>query len=171
MKKKAMVEFLKKVTVFKGLSEEQLAKIEQVLQEQSVKKGEIIIQENTPGHEMFILAEGRVEVSHSLTLKTGRNTFADKDKSLNFLDARNFCCFGEIAMIDNTETRTATVTTLTDCLLYMIERKDFERICEEDSKLGYVLVRNIAQGICSRLKKSNNDLLKLTTALSIALNR
>jgi len=163
--------FLRNVKLFRGVSPEQLAKIECVLTDKTVKENDFIVEENTPGHQMFILVEGKVAVSHSLTLKVGKNTFADKDKALNFLDSENFCFFGEIAMIDPKETRTATVTALTDCELMVFAREDFERLCESDYQLGYLLVRNIGEEICSRLKKSNNDLLKLTTALSIALSR
>jgi len=163
--------FLGNVKLFRGVSPDQLSMIERVLTEKKVKENEIIIEENKPGHEMFILVEGQVSVSHSLTLKVGKNTFADKDKALNFLDAQKYCFFGEIAMIDPKETRTATVTAHSDCELLVFSRDDFERLCESDYKLGYLLVRNIGEEICSRLKKSNTDLLKLTTALSIALSR
>jgi len=164
-------DFLQKVKLFNGADSSQLRRIEQVLQQRCVRKGAVIIEENSPGHEMYLLVEGKVEVSNSLTLKTGKNTFAEKEKSLNFLDSKNYCFFGEIAMIDSAEKRTATVTALTDCTLFVIERQDFEEICQADYRLGFLLIRNIAEGLCSRLKKSNNDLLKLTTALSIALSR
>jgi CRP/FNR family transcriptional regulator, cyclic AMP receptor protein len=165
------LQFLSKVKLFKGTTDEQLAKIEYLLNEKKVQRGEVIIEENTPGHEMFILVDGKVAVSHSLTLKVSKNSFEEKDKALNFLDAKNFSCFGEIALIEPTSTRTATVTAQTECTLFVIERRDFENLCENDYQLGYLLVRNIAEEICSRLKKYNDDLLKLTTALSIALSR
>lgn len=165
------LEYLRNVKLFRGMSAEQLRQIILILKERRIKNGEVIVEENTPGHEMFLLVEGKVTVSQSLTLKIGKNTFADKDKAVNSLDASHFCFFGEIALIDPTSTRTATVTAQTDCRLYVIERGDFEGLCESDYKLGYLLVRNIAEEISSRLKKTGNDLLKITTALSIALSR
>lgn len=171
MDKKSTLEFLKKVKLFKGVSQDDLEKIYSHLKERKAKNGEVIIEERTPGHEVYILLEGKVAVSQSLTLKVGKNTFADKDKSVNSLDCQHFCSFGEIALVDPTSTRTATVTALCDCRFLYIERKDFESLCESDYRLGYILVRNIAEEISARLKKTGNDLLKITTALSISLSR
>ncbi|MDQ7824607.1 MAG: cyclic nucleotide-binding domain-containing protein [Candidatus Eremiobacteraeota bacterium] len=168
---RSKIDILRNYRLFREVSDGQLRVIASVLREREAKKGETILEENTPGHEMYILVEGRVEVSHTLTLKTGKNTFADKDKSLNTLCSEYHCFFGEIALVDPTATRTATVTALTDCRFLVIERQDFERICESDFRLGYLLVRNIAEEICGRLKKTENDLLKITTAFSIALSR
>jgi hypothetical protein len=45
------------------------------------------------------------------------------------------------------------------------------KLCETDHEIGYKTFLNIAGSLSDRLKKTNNDLLKVTTALGIALER
>ncbi|MCL5773655.1 MAG: cyclic nucleotide-binding domain-containing protein [Firmicutes bacterium] len=119
---------------------------------------------------MYILYSGKVMVSRTLTMKTGRDTFADKDKSLNVLDDSTFPFLGELGLIERVP-RSATVTCIVNCQLFEIKKGDFEKLCAEDSELGYRLMRNITEEVCALLRKNSNDILKLTTALSIALSR
>jgi CRP-like cAMP-binding protein len=86
------------------------------------------------------------------------------------LNARFVSFFGDMAMFEN-EVRSATITAATDCLLYEVGRADFERLALEDPPLGYQLVRRIATVLCGRVRQGNQDILKLTTALSIALSK
>ena len=78
--------------------------------------------------------------------------------------------FGDMAMFEN-EVRSATLTASADCLLFEIKREDFERLTGRDCALGYKLVRKIAEVLCQRVRQGNQDILKLTTALSIALSK
>jgi CRP-like cAMP-binding protein len=69
------------------------------------------------------------------------------------------------------EPRSATVTASTDCDLYEINKKDLLALGERRPDIGYRIILRIAEVLCSRLRKSNRDILKLTTALSISLSR
>jgi CRP/FNR family cyclic AMP-dependent transcriptional regulator len=75
-----------------------------------------------------------------------------------------------MAMFEN-DVRSATLTASTDCVLYEIKRDDFERLTQQNCALGYKLVRKIAEVLCNRVRQGNQDILKLTTALSIALSK
>jgi CRP-like cAMP-binding protein len=50
-----------------------------------------------------------------------------------------------------------------------ITRNAFEKVAMEDKDMGMRVYRNIAGEIATRLRRANKDILKLTTALSIAL--
>jgi hypothetical protein len=52
-----------------------------------------------------------------------------------------------------------------------ISKSDFLRLAEQNPRVGYKVTRNIAQLLCSRLRKADEDAIKLTTALSMALSR
>jgi hypothetical protein len=66
---------------------------------------------------------------------------------------------------------TATVVARSDCVLLEITRNDFLRLGEENPRIGYKITRNITQLLCSRLRKADEDTIKLTTALSLALSK
>lgn len=164
------IDLLKKVKLFRGLNEEQLEKVGKLIRSANFSAGEAIAQENEPGDEMFILCEGRVQISKSLTMKIGKDSYADRNKTLNTLDAGDYPFFGEIALVE-VGVRSASVVAETDCKLMVLKKEDFDRLCDAECDIGYRLIRNISEVICTMLRKSNNDVIKLATALSIAMNR
>lgn len=128
------------------------------------------MREGEVGDSMYLFAEGEVLVTKNLTMKTGKRGFSQAEKSMVRLDARYVSFFGDMAMFEN-DVRSATITASTDCLLYEIRREDFERLASRDPVLGYDLIRKIAAVLCHRVRQGNQDILKLTTALSIALSK
>lgn len=161
---------LGKVGILRDLTEAQLAKVLAIAEPLEVKAGTVIMREDEPGDEVFLFMEGRVDVSKNLTLKIGRTGFGRAEKSMTKLNAAQASVFGEMALF-GTEPRSATVTAASDCLLYRIRREDFTALCDEDPELGLKVVRRIAAVLGARLRKGNEDILKLSTALSIALSK
>ena len=159
---------LQKIPVLEGLSAEQMQKVSGIVTHKEVPPGEEIIRDGELGNTMYVLVKGTVQISKTLTLKVSRRDFGEREKRLTVLDSQNYPVFGEVALLENSE-RTATVTALTDATLLEIERSTFEQLCEQEPTIGYRIIRNIARDVCARLRKSNLDILKLTTALSLAL--
>ena len=46
---------------------------------------------------------------------------------------------------------------------------DFFNICEGDFQLGYTVIKNLTQNITTQVVKQSDDILKLTTAISLIL--
>lgn len=65
--------------------------------------------------------------------------------------------------------RTATIRTVTQCRFYEMKNDDFLRLAEADHELGYRILLNLARIVSARLRKADEDTIKLTTALSIML--
>jgi len=84
------------------------------------------------------------------------------------LSSEDYAVFGEISLLEESK-RTATIRALSDCIFYEIERSDFLKLAEEDSKLGFRVLFNIAKIVCSRLRKADENVIKLSTVLSIVL--
>lgn len=66
-------------------------------------------------------------------------------------------------------TRTATIKTVTKCIFYEMNRSSFLHLVEADHELGYRIFLNLARIASARLRKADEDTIKLTTALSILL--
>lgn len=160
-------EFLSRCGLFQDACPEALEQLAPLFQARGAVAGEVLVQEGEVGDEMFFLVEGRVRVTRSLTLLTRRG-FTDREKSFNYLDAGACSNFGEVALIGNMP-RSATVAAEEECRLLVLSREVFEKMCQEDPELGYKVVRRICQQLCGLLEKSNTDVLKLATALSLAL--
>ena len=161
------LEFLSRCALFKDVSPEAIEKLAPKFESRGAVAGEVLVQEGEVGDEMFFLVEGKVKVTRSLTLLTRRG-FADREKSFNYLDAGTGSNFGEMALVGDMP-RTATVSAEEECRLLVLDREAFEELCAQDAELGYLVMRRICQQLCVLLQKSNDDVLKLATALSLAL--
>lgn len=161
--------FLQNVPVFIGLPEEKLRKIQTIISKEKYSASEIIIKDGDHGQSVFILLDGEVAISKKLTLLPSDGEHDLKDKVLIKLSAQDFAIFGEMALFEEKSERSATVSALTDCLVGTIHRADFLRLVDEDSELGSITFKNISIILSERLKKANKDIIKLTTALSLAL--
>ena len=109
-----------------------------------------------------------MEVVKSLIINDMDDEHMGKSKVFTRLDAKHHAVFGEIALLEE-QKRTATIRALTDCLVYEIKRGDFLRLAEEDHELGYRMLLNLAKIISTRLRKADEDTIKLTTALCMIL--
>lgn len=152
------------------LPAEDIEELRRIARPLRVPAGQVIMREGDTGDSMFLFAQGEVLVSKNLTLKIGKTGFSQAEKSMVRLNARSVSFFGDMAMFEN-DVRSATITAASDCLLYEVKREDFERLAQRNFRLGYQLVRRIAAVLCGRVRQGNQDILKLTTALSIALSK
>jgi len=161
---------LRKVGILQDLSDDELAKILRIAEYEEIKAGTVIMKEDEPGDEVFLFTEGQVDVSKNLTLKLGHEGFGRAEKSMTKLKAGQASVFGEMALF-GTEPRSATITAATDCVLYRVARSDFTELCDSNPAMGLKVVRRIAAVLGTRVRKGNEDVLKLSTALSIALSK
>ncbi len=166
MKKK---EFLRNVAIFSQLNDYELDLITKVVTEEFFAEGEEIVREGDEGDSMFIVYEGTVGISLSLTLRL-HGAAESKEKVLTTLDSSMFPFFGEMALLGIRE-RTATCHANTPCKVLEITKKDFEKICYGHLNIGYRVMEKIGQVLCLRLQKANQDIKKLTTVLSLVMRK
>jgi CRP/FNR family transcriptional regulator, cyclic AMP receptor protein len=169
-KKTDEIELLHKVGILGDLGDEDLRKVLAIAQRVTFKAGETIMHEGEQGEAMYFFVQGEVDVTKNLTLKLGDRDFATAEKSMNKLSANWVSVFGEMSVF-GPEPRSATITASSDCVLYKVNRAEFTKLCDEECKIGLAIVRRIAAVLCTRVRKGNEDVLKLSTALSIALSR
>jgi CRP-like cAMP-binding protein len=169
--KKIDARFLKKIPMFIELSDDKLEMIKNIIKEKTVESESVIIKEGTKGTEMFILLDGEVEVSKSLLLKVAGHGMNQGDKSLIRLTGDDYAFFGEMALFVENAERSASVIAKSRCVVAIIEQEDFFRLTESDHEIGYHVLKSIVKITSNRLDKTTKDVLKLTTALSLALER
>ncbi len=158
--------FFRKIYLFQDLGDDE---IQQVLNCTSLREfpaGTAIINEGEPGDSLFIMQAGEVEITKQLTLVLDEDT--PKERVMIRLKAENGVYFGEMALLED-ETRSATVTALTDCSLLELPRQDFLNLVEQSPAMGVKLLLRLAQILSRHLRKTNQDVVKLTTALAVSL--
>ena len=156
--------------VFNGLKNEDLSEVLRIVREKRFQKGETIMQEGDEGTTMYMLIEGELGISKALTMKFGENDYRKTEKALNRLTAKDHPIFGEMALIAK-DKRSASIVANTDCRLLEINRDDFIRLVESKPELGVRILLNLSEMLISRLRQSSQDVIRLTTALSIALSK
>ncbi len=162
---KMLIEF----EIFRDLTEDQIENFCQVAQPIFFQSGDVIIQEGAPGKSILLLIDGKVEISQALTLKTSQVQTDTREKAIIQLSSEYHPFFGEMSLFSDDDKRTATVKAVTKCCLGRIGRKEFFEICNSYPEIGFHVMKNISRVICNRLKKANQNVLKLTTAFSLML--
>ena len=157
--------------IFKDLSDSQLGEVCDKFVERSYNQDEIIFSEGDVGTSLFLLLEGEVEITQALTLDIDHSEVDNREKSLIRLNANSKTFFGEVGLIEEDGVRTATVKTTSKSLIARLSKMDFNDLTENDPILGTKLLKNIAAVLCQRLRTTNANVLKITTAFSLALSR
>lgn len=125
----APIETLRDVPLFAELGERDLEQLAAQMHERRFPEGAEVTSEGAGGAGFFVIAEGNADVSvggaHKASLGPG-----------------DF--FGEIALIDTTGTRTASIVAATDLLCYGLTPWEFRPFVEEHSKVAWALLRTLA---------------------------
>jgi CRP/FNR family transcriptional regulator, cyclic AMP receptor protein len=127
----------------------------------TVKRGTNIFSKGDPGTSLCGIRKGTVNISVS--------TVDGKDAVFNVLGKG--AIFGEIALLDG-KPRTADATAVTDCELFVIERRDFLPLMREEPEIAL----RIIETLCSKLRRTTEQaeqlmFLDLPSRLAKALMR
>ncbi len=164
--------FLENVILLQDVAEKYLKVLLKGLYLQKYRKGDIVIKEGEEGNSMFILFKGKVSITKRMTLFADYQKRGRFDKTIIKLRDTDFAFFGEMSLCGvgkDHEVRSATVTAESDCLLGEISADKIRQMVQEHQDFGMIFYRNLANVLADRLRKANRDILKLTTALTLAL--
>jgi CRP-like cAMP-binding protein len=120
----ARVETLRRVPLFAGLGDEELAHIGAAANEVDVPADQLLVQPGTAGTGMFFIAEGTAVVE----TKQGR------------LELGPGQFFGELALMSPEATRTARVTAKTPLRCLALDRASFRTLVAENPEVAAVLL-------------------------------
>ncbi len=166
---KEKMEFLKKVYLFHNIPEPYIRKLIKEMKIQHFPKGADIIREGETGDSMFILFSGKVSITKKMTLFADYQEMSRVDKALITLKDTDYAFFGEMSLTGETEQRSATVKAETDCVLGELPNRVIYQLINENPDFGAKFYCNLSKVLADRLRKANRDVLKLTTALTLAL--
>ena len=164
-----LIEKLVKAPLFRGLTKGEMEKVLMVAHEKKWREGDTVITEGEMGETMYIIYAGSVKVSKRLTLPQFSDERGQSEKTLLKMEAIEPIVVGEVAMLTKAE-RSATITTTSECLALEVYGPDLAKLCEVDTKTGFKIMGNLAQILSERLRQANRDVVRLATALSVALS-
>ena len=161
--------FFRKVMLFKDLPDGQIREVMKLMSRMEVKVGEFITREGEKGDSLFILLEGHVEISKTLVMPLVGEIEGKQEKSLIRLSGKDYAFFGEMSLFEENPERSASIRALEPCQLVMIKKDELLNLLNSNPETGSTIFKNIATVLTRRLIKANKDILKLTTAFSLAL--
>ena len=150
----ATVEMLRKISLFSDFSDDEIGKLAPLFSERSYPEGEIIVPEHADNREMVILLSGAVAVEVALTLhhRSERLSLSMEEEPGRIIEWSS--------AIDTTRSgETASARTLRPTRMLVADGEAILKICEENPRLGYRLMRRILLLIASRLKDTRMQLV------------
>lgn len=117
---RSTMEILRKVEFLRDLSDEYIAKIASAVEQESFKKGDVIIRKGDMGTLFYILKTGSVQVKD---IESGLSS-ATADKSYDDIVLKAGDFFGERAILKE-EPRNATIVALEDCTVLTLSHTNF----------------------------------------------
>ncbi|MFQ6675021.1 MAG: cyclic nucleotide-binding domain-containing protein [Fidelibacterota bacterium] len=170
-KGKDALKSLGKYRLFEDLDEGHLEKFRKVIKVRDYPAQQVIFHEGEVGDSLYLLLEGKVEINQALTLQLSRGSYDTREKAIINLTSDMFPVFGEMSLLGNDDKRTATVKATTGCKMGVNKKDEFFAICNSDPELGFKVMRNVASIVTDNLIKANQNVLKLTTAFSLILEK
>ena len=158
-------------SIFSGLDDNEVKSLTNLITIKDISSGSIIIKEGDNGDSIILLLDGEASITKALTLNT-QNTINDtREKEMIKLSADKHPLFGEISFFNEVENRTATITALSNCKIAEISNYDILKLCDSNHEIGYKIMKNLGGMLALSLSKTNRQVLKLTTAFSLVLDR
>lgn len=146
------------VNVLEGLSEEELAGLEQACQRLSFEAGEAVFREGDPGEDLYIVRTGRVRIAKAISLAV--------DRTLLLLGPGGV--FGELAMVGE-GARSASATALERTDVLALSRDGFDLLTEKQPALGLKVMGRFAGMLADRLRVTT-DLLRDTVSWGLEVS-
>ena len=116
----AIEDTLATVELFADVDQEDMSMIAKIVVVREFDQGEVIVREGEPGVAFYIIAKGRVEVIKDLG--------TSQEQVIATAAAGGF--FGEMALFDKDDTRSASVRALEPTECYVLSKWDLHTVME-----------------------------------------
>jgi CRP-like cAMP-binding protein len=148
--------------MFDDLTPTQLELIASICEPVSVKKGQILFEENDSSDELYVISQGAVEILVD-------PSFVGVTQGLTpvvIAELRRGQILGEVALVDQGLRSATARVSQDDTRLLRIPRKRLMLLCDTYPELGYKLMKNLAADLA--LKMRNTDLIVRQYQLKLA---
>jgi CRP-like cAMP-binding protein len=119
----ARIAFLKTIHLFHGLGDDELASVADQLQESAYGEGSTVFEQNSQAESFYLIYVGNVKIVRK-----------QEGKEIHLATLVRYDYFGEMALIERRR-RSGTATALTDTLLLVLPRKNFEDLLKTAPQL------------------------------------
>ncbi|MEZ4672178.1 MAG: cyclic nucleotide-binding domain-containing protein [Anaerolineae bacterium] len=139
-----LIKLLGATSICSGLNNDQLNRLAAISRKETFDTDAVIFKQGAMGDKVYIVTNGQVEIR-----------FENAGGTNLYLGAGEI--FGEMALLDK-GTRSASVLAVEDGTeLYAITNGDFMALCQQDTAIGFIMMRNMALDLSFKLRRNNLD--------------
>jgi CRP-like cAMP-binding protein len=139
-------------TILEGLTPEESGIILRLSTTINVKQGEKVFEAGAPAEALYLVRSGKIEVRFNVVRLN-----ASIEVPLDIIGTGDVC--GWSALIPP-QTYTLTAYATEDSELLRIKQADLQVCCEANTRLGYIVMRNIARLLGHRYELARQGLIK-----------
>lgn len=150
----SFVNYLKQSDIFYQFTPTQLEMVANLCQEVFFQAGEVIFKENSSSKELYVIAQGEVEIQINPALISAPGKVNQEEATIAIL--RRGQSFGEVALVDEGLRSASARAAQKDTRLLVIPRDKLMMLCETYPQLGYRLMYNLAADLAMKIR--NTDL-------------
>lgn len=111
--------------------------------------GEKVIEESDESWDLYVVLDGRISIEMAV-----RHHSAPEERRKQLALFRKGEVFGDMAFLRGAR-RSASVTTVDDFTAMVFDRDRLYRLFEADTRIGYLMVRNLARIMSERVMELN----------------
>lgn len=141
-----VIQVMSNIPMFQNLSSSELNDVARLTHERSFKAEEPIFKKMAPAEGMYVIIEGKVEIS-------------DPDSGITFATLRGGDFFGELALLDE-EPRSAMAVATEPSKLIGFFRTDLLTLMDRDPVVGNKILVDLSRVLGERLRRTNLKLEK-----------
>ncbi len=138
------IEIARQCILFHNFSDEDVARVLALGREETRSKGDVLVTQGTHDGKVFVVLEGMVQVQ----VEVGGTR-----QSLLYLGPGQL--IGEITLVDSGPHSATVEVVQTPTRLLAFDRDELLNLCEEDARLGYLLMRNVAADLGFKMRHHN----------------
>lgn len=150
-------ELLKKVSLFRGLTDDEIDQVAKLCATRSFQAGELCQFESQMADQVHFIYKGKVGVEFHIP----HICYGCKDIILDTLSIGDI--FGWSALLKGTPW--STLRTVEPTEVIYLNATDLLNLCETNNHIGYVVMKNLATIITSRLRRNRMATLNAIVAI------
>lgn len=142
--------FLKKIELFKELSDNEIIKISELILPKNYQKGDYLFKENNRRTHLFFIYSGETELF--------KTTPFGEEKRVTFMGKYDF--LGEAGLVEDTPHGTSA-RALTDMTVFRVSKEIFNKYLGEHAPTALKIIRKITGVISRRMSHANTRMMNV----------
>jgi len=144
MDKSILIEFFKKIELFKNISESDLEFLTEKVEEKDFETNQAIFRESTPRKNLYLIYEGEIELYK-------KSAFGE-ERRLTYFGKYDFLGEGSL-MDDSPHSTSARAMIKTKAIV--ISKQDFKTLFEQQPEVAGKVLTNVSHVISRRMRQAN----------------